>query len=419
MLSPLESAEGILVTAAIRDISVRKAAENQLLQAQKLESIGRLAGGIAHDFNNMLFAIHGYAEFLSQDLASMNRARFDPDRALLSVKAISDAAERAAALTAQLLAFSRQQVVTMKVLDINAAVTMIEPMLNQLIGENIRLILKLDLAAGHIRADAGQIGQIVVNLVVNARDAMPDGGTVTIETGNVAFEERYTMEHFDVTPGSYVLLAVSDTGMGMDRATRDHLFEPFFTTKQVGKGTGLGLATTYGIVQQAGGHIWVYSEPGHGSTFKLYFPRVDAAVEAQPPVPVTPTVGVGTVLVVEDEPAVRDMTTQLLERAGYDVIAVADGTEAIAAAGLAQSFDALVTDVVMPNMSGIDLAVQMMDRYPLMGVVLLSGYTAETLDLERVTARGATFVPKPVTSNQLLQAVLQAVASRRAAADRQ
>ena len=282
MLSPLESAEGILVTAAIRNISRRKDAENQLLQAQKLESIGRLAGGIAHDFNNMLFAIHGYAELLSQDLASMNRARFDPDGALLSVEAISHAAERAAALTGQLLAFSRQQVVTMKVLDINAAVTMIEPMLSQLIGENLRLILRLDPAAGHIRADAGQIDQIVVNLVVNARDAMPDGGTVTIETGNVAFDERYTIEHFDAPPGPYVLLAVSDTGMGMDRATREHIFEPFFTTKEVGKGTGLGLATTYGIVHQAGGHVWLYSEPGHGSTFKLFFPRVDAAVEERP-----------------------------------------------------------------------------------------------------------------------------------------
>ncbi len=418
MLSPLESAEGILVTAAIRDITVRKAAETQLLQAQKLESIGRLAGGIAHDFNNMLFAIHGYAEILTQDLASMNRARFDPDGALLSVNAISNAAERATALTAQLLAFGRQQIVTLKVLDLNAAVTTIEPMLNQLIGKSMRLILKLDPAAGRIRADAGQIDQIIVNLVVNARDAMPDGGKVTIETGNVVFDVPRSIEHFDVTPGPYVLLAVSDTGVGMDRPTRENVFEPFFTTKEVGKGTGLGLATTYGIVQQAGGHIWVYSEPGQGSVFKLYFPVVDAAVQERPPEPVTPTIGVGTVLVVEDEPAVRDMTTQLLERAGYDVLAVTDGVAAIAAAELAEPLDVLVTDVVMPNMSGIELAAQMMDRYPLIGVVLLSGYTAETLDLERVTARGATFVPKPVTSNQLLQAVLQAQASRRVAAER-
>jgi PAS domain S-box-containing protein len=417
MLSPLESAEGILVTAAIRDISVRKAAENQLLQAQKLESIGRLAGGIAHDFNNMLFAIHGYAELLGQDLATANRAHFDPDGALLSVKAISDAAERAAALTGQLLAFSRQQVVAMKVLEINEAVTTIEPMLNQLIGENMGLTLKLDPAAGHIRADAGQIGQIVVNLVVNARDAMPDGGTVTIETGNVTFDERYTMEHFAVAPGQYVLLAVSDTGIGMDRETREHIFEPFYTTKEVGQGTGLGLATAYGIVHQAGGHVWLYSEPGHGSTFKLYFPSVEAEVEQPPARPVTPTLGVGTVLVAEDDPAVRGMTTQLLQRAGYEVLAVGDGIEAIAAAESAERIDVLVTDVVMPNLSGIELAERMMDRYPLMGVVLLSGYTAETLDLERITSGGATFVAKPISSHQLLEAVLQAVAARREAAD--
>jgi two-component system, cell cycle sensor histidine kinase and response regulator CckA len=418
MLSPLESAEGILVTAAIRDISVRKAAENQLLQAQKLESIGRLAGGIAHDFNNILFAIHGYAELLTQDLARTNRTRFDPDSALLSVQAISDAAERAATLTGQLLAFSRQQVVTMKVLDINEAVTTIQPMLNQLIGENMGLTVKLDPGAGHIRADAGQIDQIIVNLVVNARDAMPEGGTVTIETGNVSFDERYTMEHFAVAPGPYVLLAVSDTGVGMDSATREHIFEPFFTTKDVGRGTGLGLATTYGIVHQAGGHVWLYSEPGHGATFKLYFPSVDATVEQRPPVPATPTIGVGTALVVEDDPSVRHMTTQLLQRAGYDVLAVADGIEAIASAERAERIDVLVTDVVMPNLSGIELAERMMDSYPLMGVVLISGYTAETLDLERVTAEGATFVSKPISSNQLLRAVLEAVASRRAAAER-
>ena len=414
MLSPLESADGILVTAAIRNISKRKAAEDQLLQAQKLESIGRLAGGIAHDFNNMLFAIHGYAELLTEDLATGNRAAFDPDGALVSVKAITDAAERAAVLTAQLLAFSRQQVVTPTVLDINLAVTAIEPMLNQLIGENVKLIMKLDPAVGHIRADPGQIGQIIVNLVVNARDAMPGGGTVTIESGNVTFDERYTMEHFEVAPGAYVVLAVSDNGAGMDQATREHIFEPFFTTKDVGKGTGLGLATAYGIVHQAGGHVWLYSEPGIGSAFKLYFPRVDAAVEPATVPPDSPAIGVGTALVVEDDPAVRTMTTRLLERAGFEVLAVGDGAEALAAAQRAERVDVLVTDVVMPRLSGIDLAQQMMEAYPHMGVVLLSGYTAETLDLERVTAGGATFISKPASSNQLLQAVNKAIVARQA-----
>jgi PAS domain S-box-containing protein len=418
MLSPLDSAEGILVTAAIRDISKRKAAENQLLQAQKLESIGRLAGGIAHDFNNMLFAIQGYAEILAQDLAPMSRAGLDPDDALRSVHAIGHAAERAAALTAQLLAFSRQQMVTMEVLDFNTAVTKIEPMLQQLIGENVHLVLRLDPAAGHVRADAGQIDQIIVNLVVNARDASPDGGTVTIETGNVAFDERSAIGDVDPQAGRFVLLAVSDTGIGMDRTTQEHIFEPFFTTKDVGKGTGLGLATTYGIVHQAGGHVTVESAPGQGSAFKLYFPRVDAAVQERPVVPVAIAGGVGRVLVVENEPAVRDMTTQLLERAGYEVVAVEGGLRAVEVARTAEPFDVLVTDVIMPRMSGIELAEQMMDDHPLIGVVLLSGYTAETLDLVRISARGGTFVPKPVTSNQLVQAVVHAVASRRAHVDR-
>jgi PAS domain S-box-containing protein len=416
MLSPLESADGILVTAAIRNISVRKLAEGQLLQAQKLESIGRLAGGIAHDFNNMLFVINGHAEMLDQDLVPERRAELDLDETLRNVRAIREAGERAATLTAQLLAFSRQQVIRPTVLDLNAAVDGLEPMVRKLIGENMRLVIKLGDDAGHIRADPGQLDQILVNLVVNARDAMPDGGTVTIETGNEMVDERFAVEHFDVRPGSYVLLVVSDTGVGMDRAIRERIFEPFFTTKQLGKGTGLGLATAHGIVHQAGGHIWVYSEPGGGSSFKLYFPRVDAPGSTKrPSVSATPAVGTGTVLVVEDEPVVRDMTTQMLTRSGYRVIAVANSTEAIARlARLEEPIDVLVTDVVMPHMSGIELAELVMDRYPRVGVVLLSGYTAGTLNLERLTSRGATFVPKPVTSGQLILAVQHARAGRQA-----
>jgi CheY-like chemotaxis protein len=236
---------------------------------------------------------------------------------------------------------------------------------------------------------------------------------VTIESGNVTFDERYTMEHFEVAPGAYVVLSVSDNGEGMDQATREHIFEPFFTTKEVGKGTGLGLATAYGIVHQAGGHVWLYSEPGIGSAFKLYFPRVDAAVQQSPVPPDSPAVGVGIALVVEDDPAVRDMTTQMLRRAGFEVLAVGDGAEALAIAKRAERIDVLVTDVVMPRLSGIDLAEQMMEAYPTIGVVLLSGYTAETLDLERVTAGGGMFISKPVSSNHLIQAVQQAIASRR------
>jgi PAS domain S-box-containing protein len=416
MLSPLESAEGILVTAAIRNISARKMAENQLLQAQKLESVGRLAGGIAHDFNNMLFAILGYAELLAQDLVSTNRAQLDPDRALHSVEAITQAAERASALTAQLLAFSRQQIISPTVLDLNRAIGGLEPMVRQLIGSNMHLVLRLDRNAGRICADSGQLDQIVVNLVVNARDAMPDGGNVTIETRNVWVDEPNATEHFDVRPGPYVLLVVQDSGTGMDRATREHIFEPFFTTKELGKGTGLGLATTYGIVRQAGGHIWVYSEPGFGTSFKLYFPRIDETVTPEGPAVVpAPAIGAGRVLVVEDEPIVRDITTQLLTRSGFEVIAIPNGAEAMRR--LAEhdaSIDVLVTDVILPNMSGIELAEWTMDRHPQVGIVLLSGYMAETLNLEHITTRGATFVPKPITSSQLIIAVQRAQALRRA-----
>jgi PAS domain S-box-containing protein len=419
MLSPLESADGILVTAAIRNISVRKEAERHLLQAQKLESIGRLAGGIAHDFNNMLFVINGHAEMLDQDLAPERRATLDLDAALRNVRAIEQAGERAATLTAQLLAFSRQQIISPAVLDLNAAVVALEPMVRQLIGENMRLVVKLGDPAGHILADAGQLDQILVNLVVNARDAMPTGGTVTIETGDVLVDERYVIEHFDLRPGAYVLLVVSDTGVGMDRATRERIFEPFFTTKDVGKGTGLGLAAAHGIVHQAGGGIWVYSEPGLGSTFKLYFPRVGLLRSTETPsASVAPAVGTGRVLVVEDEPIVREMTTQMLTRSGFRVIAVTDGAEAVAQmAELGEPIDVLVTDVILPHMSGVELASLVMDRYADVGVVLLSGYTAHTLNLERVTARGATFVPKPVTSGQLVLAVQRARAVRRAHPD--
>ena len=283
-------------------------------------------------------------------------------------------------------------------------------MVSQLIGENMRLVVKPDHEACCIRADAGQLDQILVNLIVNARDAMPKGGTVTIETRNVLVDEPYAIAHLGVKPGPYVLLSVTDTGIGMDLATREHIFEPFFTTKGPGKGTGLGLATAYGIVRQAGGHIWVYSEPGIGSSFKLYFPRVAAAVTTElPMVGATPAVEAGTVLVVEDDPVVRDMTALLLTRSGHAVVAVAGGAEAMARlGGLEEPIDMLITDVIMPSMSGIELAEWTMDRYPHVGVVLLSGYTAETLNLERVTARGATFVPKPVTSAQLLVAVQQA-----------
>lgn len=413
-LSPVKTAEGIQVFATVVDITARKTAESQLLQAQKLESIGRLAGGIAHDFNNMLFAISGYAEMLAQDLSLAAPVEFDRGAALRSVEAITQAAERATILTSQLLAFGRRRVVSPRVLDLNARIVAIEPMLRPLIGEQIRLVLQLDPETGHIEADPGQLDQILVNLVVNARDAMPDGGTVTIETGNGSFDETYASDHIEVTAGRYVLMAVRDTGHGMDPKTREHIFEPFFTTKELGKGTGLGLAMIYGIVRQAGGHIKLDSEPGQGSMFKLYFPRDDAEpTDEISPMSVVPTLGSGSILVVEDDPVVRHMTTTLFERAGYDVTVVGGGPEALAAAEeLADRIDVLVTDVVMPGVSGIEVAERMMAHSPRVGVVLLSGYTGETSDLTRMTERGAIFVGKPVTSAQLLEAVARAMPDR-------
>ncbi|HEX9550315.1 MAG TPA: ATP-binding protein [Candidatus Limnocylindrales bacterium] len=417
-LSPVETVAGRHIFATIVDITARKAMENQLLQALKLESIGRLAGGIAHDFNNMLFAIRGYAELLEEDLGT---EPLDRDEAVRNVRAIGNAADRAAELTSQLLAFSRQQVVSPRVVDLNEAVHSLEPMARRLIGENVELRLRFDTDAGRIRADAGQLDQIVMNLVVNARDAMPDGGAVTIETANTEFDEPYATEHFDVVPGRYVMLAVSDTGVGMERDVREHIFEPFYTTKEHGKGTGLGLATIYGIVRQAGGHIWLYSEPGHGSTFKLYFPRVDA-LPADEPDAVAPALGAasGSVLVVEDEPFVRDMTSRLLERAGYRVTTVTDGAAALAALDAAAGpIDVIVADVILPGISGIQLAEQVLERFPSVGLVLASGYTSETLDLERVTARGAIFLAKPMTGTQLLRSIQAAVAGTRMAGRRE
>ncbi len=413
-LAPVETPAGPHVLATVVDITARKVAENQLLQAQKLESVGRLAGGIAHDFNNVLFAIKGYAELLAEDLGPDRRTALDPDEALRNVKAITMAATRAATLTSQLLAFSRQQIVHPEVFELNAAVESVEPMLRPLMGERIQLAVRLNPDAGRVRLAQGQLDQILVNLVINARDAMPDGGTITIESGNVELDAAYVSQHIDVLPGPYVYLAVSDTGQGMDAETRDHAFEPFYTTKEQGKGTGLGLATIYGIMQQAGGQVWLYSEPGMGSSFKLYFPRIDAPVPGRHPGPSrrAPAAG-GTVMVVEDETSVREMTTTVLRRAGYEVHAVADGAEAIRRLEeLEAPIDVLITDVVMAGMSGIELAELVLDRYPRAGVVMLSGYTAETLDLERVVGRGGIFLTKPVPSEELLAAVASAADRR-------
>ena len=403
-LSPVQSADGLQVFATIVDITARKGAEAQLLQSQKLESIGRLAGGVAHDFNNILFAINGYTELLIEDLAGEPPADLTEVRE--SLRAIQEAADRGANLTMQLLAFSSQQVVTQTILDPGSGIRALEPMLRRLIGENVRLRVVTDTPTARIQMDIGQLDQIVMNLVVNARDAMPDGGSVTIDVGMAEFEEVYTLEQFEVEPGSYVMITVSDTGHGMDRETREHIFEPFFTTKASGRGTGLGLATIYGIVRKAGGQIWVYSEPEHGATFKLYFPAVADPATPTPALQPAARGGTGTILLAEDEPAVRDMTRRILERAGYTVTAVGDGRAAQAEIERRDSgVDIVLTDVVMPHVSGLELADWLLDRYPETRVVLMSGYTEETLNLDRLLARGARFVTKPVAGGDMLRVI--------------
>jgi PAS domain S-box-containing protein len=404
-LAPLEGEDGLMVFATVVDITARKALEGQLLQALKMESIGRMAGGIAHDFNNMLSAIRGYAELLLEDLASPTRPAWSDVQQ--NVVAIADAAERAATLTAQLLAFSHQQVVSAKVLDVRASILDLEPMLRRLIGEQVDIVFALDPATGPFRGDPGQLDQILVNLVVNARDAVSEGGRVTVETGNVELEEHDLMEHADVAPGPYVLLTVSDTGSGMDDATKARIFDPFFTTKPMGAGTGLGLATTYGIVRQSGGHIRVSSEPGAGSVFRLYFPRVaPGPAEAPAPEAEARAVGSGRVLVVEDDGMVRDLTARVLDRAGYTVLLARNGAEALALIDAGEgSVDVLVSDVVMPGMSGPDLAQEVLRRHPSIGIVFVSGYTAASLNLDEIRARGALFLGKPFNPSDLVRAV--------------
>jgi two-component system cell cycle sensor histidine kinase/response regulator CckA len=300
------------VVGLVRDVSERNAMAEQLRMAQKMEAVGQLAGGVAHDFNNLLTAILGYSQLLAPEL------RGNPEH-FSAIEEIRKAGERAAGLTRQLLAFSRKQMLELRVLDLNEIVHHIQEMLSRLIGEDIQVVMNLDPALSSVRADAGQIEQVIMNLAVNARDAMPRGGQISLETANVELDETYAQTHVPVQPGPYVMLAVSDTGVGMDRETRERIFEPFFTTKEKGHGTGLGLSTVYGIVKQSGGYIWVYSEPGRGTSFKIYLPRVQAPAEALvvPEPAALPAVGNETILLVEDEESVRALVRRTLEARGY------------------------------------------------------------------------------------------------------
>ena len=383
------------------DITEQRALEQQLRQSQKMEAVGRLAGGIAHDFNNLLMVISGYCEFLLQKLG--------PDPSLRSsAQEIANAADRATALTRQLLAFSRKQLLTPKVLDLNAVVGENLKMLPRLIGEDIELATVAAPALGRVKADPGQIEQVVMNLVVNARDAMPSGGKLSIETANVALDESYARRHPGVTPGEYVMLAISDTGLGMDKETQSHIFEPFYTTKGQ-KGTGLGLSMVYGIVKQSGGYIWVYSEINHGTTFKVYLPRVEEMEEkpaAPQPEPAGSPLGHETILVVEDEPQLRDLTRQFLETRGYTVLVAENGAAAIAAARRHHApIHLLLTDIIMPVMNGRELAQRMTGISPSTRILFMSGYTENAIWRNGIIETSANFLQKPFTLDALTRKV--------------
>jgi len=388
-----------------KDVTERLRLEEQLRRAQKMEAVGRLAGGVAHDFNNILTAIIGSAELLIEDLPEGHEHRVDAEE-------IRRAAGRAADLTRQLLAFSRQQVLAPKVLDLNAIVRSVERMLRRLIGENIELRTALAGDLGAVRADPSQLEQVILNLAVNARDAMPHGGKLTIETANVELDEQYARDHVTAGPGAHVLLAVSDTGSGMDEATRAHLFEPFFTTKEIGRGTGLGLATVYGVVKQSGGHIWVYSEPDHGATFKIYLPRVAEAPEplaaAEPGGVRAAARGSETILLVEDEQIVRSLARRVLTQQGYTVLEAPAGAEALAVSDAhAGEIHLLLTDVVMPGIGGRELARQLAERRPRARVLYLSGYSDDAIVRHGLLDPGTFFLQKPFTPQALTRKVRQ------------
>ncbi len=409
LISPVRDGTGLVVNyvAVQRDVTHERLLEAQLRQAQKMEAVGRLAGGIAHDFNNLLTIIAGYSQLALDQLGGREPLTGH-------VAEIRKASDRAASLTRQLLAFGRRQVLAAQVLNLNAVVANTEKMLRRLIGEDIELVASLDEELGYVKADPGQIEQVIFNLAVNARDAMPAGGRLTIETANLELGEDYAASHYPVKPGPYVMVAVSDTGSGMDAETLTHIFEPFFTTKEQGKGTGLGLAMVFGIVQQSGGHIAVYSEPGQGSTFKIYLPRVekaDATAASKADRPASLPRGAETVLLVEDEAALRSMVRGVLESHGYKVLEARSGEDALVVCEQHKGpIHLLLTDVIMPEMSGPRLADHLAPFHRDVKVLYISGYTDEGIIHHGILDSGTNFLQKPFTPETLIRKVREVIA---------